>query len=77
MKDRLRFKVTGNGYFPVDMLRYDRCFPVNSEDATRIQERCLDFSQTSTVTLESDARIVPTKDRWQSFGWRVTDITKI
>lgn len=28
----VRFKVKGSGDFPVDMLRYDRCYPVSAKD---------------------------------------------
>jgi hypothetical protein len=80
-----RFTVTGVGAFPMDMLRYDRCFPDRSQDAMNISlslARATDAHQKLnmstepyTVTLlkyhrtKKDAQI--TTDRWTSFGWTV------
>jgi len=33
---RVTFTVRGNGYFPSDMLRYDRCHPVGKRDREAI-----------------------------------------
>lgn len=61
-----RFLVNGRGQFPVDMLRHDRCWPVNTSDAM--------------LLLGSDQRTLlmagvqpPTKERWMSFGWVVVE----
>ena len=73
----LQFTVLGRGGFPMDMLRYDGCYPKSEKD---------------TVTMQSDGlREVmlhktlnwgpgnwghpkvwsPTVGRWNSFGWAV------
>jgi hypothetical protein len=59
------FRVVGRDKFPVDMLRYDRCWPATDADSI-------------AITTSSDARTVvlrglkvPTLDRWRSFGWEV------
>lgn len=68
-----RFTVTGFGEFPIDMLRYDCCFPENESDSGRIAPR--NYGQRSvklarTVERKSDH---PTQARWQSFGWSVDE----
>lgn len=73
---RIEFTVTGNGNFPIDMLRYDSCFPYNSEDVAKIE--CRVFSDTrQTIRLAKYALkrdTMPTTLRWQSFLWSVSDI---
>ncbi len=72
------FTVTSKMAFPLDMLRYDQCFPYSQEDVAQIGaslDRCVDVKE-RTVTLSRfvDAKTVrnlPTMDRWKSFGWTV------
>lgn len=60
--------------FPVDMLRYDDCWPSTSEDANAIhmniaKERRWDpVNDRVTVTHTSKTL---TNRRWDSFGWTV------
>lgn len=64
----MRFIVEGRGPFPVDMLRYDRCFPHDSADASQI----LEPRERRKVTLTTDSpRVTPA--RWRSFGWVMTE----
>ena len=66
-------KVKGNSLFPMDMLRYDRCYPLKGEDAQAMGLR--DSERTVTlvfVGLHSNEQ--PTVDRWKSFGWTVTSV---
>lgn len=35
-KRLVEFRVSGVGYFPVDMLRYDRCWPATTDDAVSV-----------------------------------------
>lgn len=60
------FVVEGEGPFPREMLRLDRCNPKPGEmlDETTEQRRV------EMVTTESPES-VPTEARWASFGWRV------
>jgi hypothetical protein len=65
-----QFRVTGIGHFPVDMLRYDGCFPLNSDDAVAEtdspgvrREVCLMMVRAQKVQCK------PTEGRWNSFGW--------
>jgi len=70
------FNVTGSGYFPLDMLRYDRCFPDGVDSVTKIGEQTLGMDEVEGITigkyhaLKSQPQI--TVDRWASFGWYVT-----
>lgn len=64
------FAVEGRGTFPVDMLRYDRCWPAATSDAQAIMPASLEFTaQKRRVVLRS--HFTPTVGRWNSFGWRV------
>lgn len=67
----LEFEVEGRGPFPLDMLRYDGCFPVRSEDASSIglrEPECYEAAR--TIRLRT-VRPKLTPDRWRSFGWKV------
>jgi hypothetical protein len=71
------FKATGSGEFPVDMLRYDGCYPRTTEDACNLKLGEFDRKERRTVELvmvvDSKDR-VPTERRWASFGWAVSDM---
>lgn len=61
--------------FPLDMLRYDSCYPATSEDATRIgmtlrREPC-PWLLDEPHTIELTGPRSPTAGRWASFGWDV------
>lgn len=66
--------------FPVDMLRYDSCWPLTTEDARKIEnilnegER-LTLPRRVRVQLQTSDRNfnVPTAARWDSFMWRVVE----
>jgi hypothetical protein len=62
------FKVRGSGEFPYDMLRYDQCYPMTTDDAVR-----LGYGGRRDVVLISNTdrmrRVGPTIKRWESFGW--------
>ena len=78
------FKVTGNYDFPLDMLRYDACFPRTGDDAACIGYDAADYrsARLAGVPIEitlchHDTRVFwePTEARWSSFGWVVSEIT--
>ena len=71
-RERYRYKVSGSGYFPVDMLRYDCAYPASSADVSAMGANSprIDVER-RTVELRSYHR--PTPDRWLSFGWVVED----
>jgi hypothetical protein len=81
MKHLVKFTARGNGIFPVDMLRYDRCFPADSESANNIAIVDLHLRQeTRNVVLHKDVtspKDLPTVARWNSFCWAILDVQVI
>jgi hypothetical protein len=72
------FTVTGELQFPIDMLRYDCCYPETQEDVSKIHcslERPSIKAITISLTrwVETKGRDLPTADRWRSFGWKVNE----
>ena len=74
------FTVKGGYAFPVDMLRYDHCYPRDTESALAMtytikdeklymEERVIHLGTVSVKTW------TPTDARWQSFGWEVSSHT--
>lgn len=68
--------------FPLDMLRYDFCYPTDGDSAMEIgssfdsyisKDRRESYQRFS-VNLSST--VPPTKERWQSFGWTVINVEK-
>lgn len=65
--------------FPLDMLRYDSCFPADSNAVATI---ALSYERTRTIwnngtsvalhQRHATIRHGLTPARWESFGWRVT-----
>lgn len=82
------FTVSFRGAFPLDMLRYDSCYPLGSDDVDKIHEswegrgfvkneagKATQFQ--GTVRLQrriENKREVPTIGRWESFGCSVSQI---
>ncbi len=64
-----QFAVQGAGEFPLDMLRYDECYPVSPADVNAIAGE-----KRRTVLLYTYAKHMPTIDRWDSFNWLVVQI---
>lgn len=69
--------------FPIDMLRYDCCFPQQSTDATIITSSLArqsgEANPGSTIVrlvkyIERGRRDKWAVDRWASFGWRVKEV---
>lgn len=68
------FVVSGTGYFPTDMLRYDACWPATTEDASKIMDSFIngDTAERREVTLNTASIYSPSRDRWKSNLWTVT-----
>lgn len=70
---RHSIRVKGRMAFPIDMLRYDACYPQASVDVEEInisQDRSI--TRYFEVTLEKQATTIAnvwTKERWLSFGY--------
>lgn len=68
----ISFTVEGSRQFPLDMLRYDACWPAGSEDVDKVATTRddPDYRTARRVRLTSQTRAI-TPDRWASFGWKV------
>lgn len=69
------FTVEGRGVFPFDMLRYDECWPVGG--AVNLGERATDAEgkeRKRRVKLRTHQAGAPNVARWESFGWKVTEV---
>ncbi len=78
MKYLMTFTVLGRGDFPFDMLRYDACFPMDTEDARGLRTPENEGGH-RMITLQRyvpDKHRIPALARWKSFGW-VVDVSTI
>lgn len=75
----ISFSVNGGTAFPLDMLRYDACYPKGSDDASRINDT-IDRSMARPDGQREPIWLVhrgnertwqPTTGRWSSFLWGV------
>ena len=72
------FTVAGKGPFPLDMLRYDCCYPMESGDALEIEKSLEDRGCQKAHTVRLFARSAErrvTDGRWESFRWHVVSMT--
>jgi len=61
------FIVQGKGGFPLDMLRYDYCYPMLESEISSLNN----FLRDSTViSLKTEKRNITPK-RWESFCWKI------
>ena len=71
----IRFTVKGRFHFPLDMLRHDACWPIDSIAAARM-EHSFDSRNSEGYEIElahwaANSNWEPTFGRWASFGWHV------
>ena len=78
----VQFKVGGCGKFPIDMLRYEACYPVHERETRNIEKQEPGWRSRVPIVIclekrfgtKAEARLwSPTKGRWESFGWTVLD----
>ena len=81
---KYRAKITFRGCFPIDMLRYDQCFPLQGTDAAAITDSQNSFLRGSSledrqiiVMKFSERKAVWCKDRWKSFGCLLEETNEI
>lgn len=60
------FTVEGRGTFPLDMLRYDACWPYSSEDVCKMGD---DVKERRSIRLTTGSDNSPCIGRWNSFMW--------
>jgi hypothetical protein len=68
-----KYRVCGNCKFPIDMLRYDSCWPSTSADAFVIALQFELPQQPQQIGITGIQP--PTVARWESLGWRL--LTKV
>lgn len=76
---RTIFQVSGAARFPIDMLRYECCYPARGEDASAIEATFAELLLCGLVrdrvihlAKYHDTRAVHIETaRWGSFGWVV------
>lgn len=71
------FTVEGwsNRGFPLDMLRYDTCWPKRQVDGgaiTALLAGQSDRGRSERCRIELTGLVDPTFHRWESFGWTVS-----
>lgn len=71
---RVRYVVEGAGTFPVDMLRYDSSHPCSERDSgvmSPVRGKAAKRRRVSLEHVGDRPGWKPTRERWESFGWRV------
>lgn len=71
-----RFAVRGKLAFPLDMLRYDACYPATQEAITEIHDSFFRHDTKERVVELTSQLGAPTGARWSSFGWRVENLRR-
>ena len=81
MKKHFEITVTGKGDFPLDMLRYSQCCPVNVQDVAGMERPRTDASDAEKLDYRREPRTVRVNLvnnysvanncvlRFASFGW--------
>lgn len=73
------FTVEGTLNFPLDMLRYDHCFPLTQDDVAAVADALGIYGRarerkTFRIALARNQKTKVeqlTPDRWLSFGWSI------
>ena len=71
LRYRYTYFVTGQGCFPVDMLRYDQAWPLEPNLGYTGGPMTAD-SHRELRSIAIASYNEPTLDRWSSFGWSVS-----
>lgn len=70
-----RFRIRFAGSFPIDMLRYDGCYPETEQDSAVIEQSMKPIGDSAglvhLVAIKDHRDWKPTADRWISFMARV------
>lgn len=65
------FTVEGNDAFPIDMLRFDYCWPRTQDDALMIEASMGAIASGPwRIRLHTAKDTAPTAARWKGFGWK-------
>ncbi|HTE37507.1 MAG TPA: hypothetical protein VK634_19765 [Reyranella sp.] len=68
----IKFVVEGRGQFPIDMLRYDQCYPDSQDDSAAIGDGYVGSTRRAVLCTDNvNMNWQPNVARWASFNWRV------
>lgn len=74
----ITFAVEGSHAFPIDMLRYDACYPDSEQDSGKVEYSDMYDSPRGSRVVWLKHRVIKHENldnypspRWPSFGWRV------
>jgi len=70
-QNAIEFTVEGKNEFPLDMLRYDICWPASESNSRLIEASFSDHARGDVRRIELKGLKLPTVARWASFGWAV------
>jgi hypothetical protein len=72
--------IQGRGEFPVDMLRYDSCYPNSERDSSLITSTFDSWTKTPrerwSICVKSASENPWTFGRWSSFGVNIIDVPR-
>lgn len=68
-------KILGSGVFPMDMLRYDKAYPLSEKDAVAISATFFNKCSNYEVNIGTSLGRF-TVDRWRSFGVTIVSSSK-
>ena len=72
----VRFKVTGSGSFPFEMLTLSECFPATLVDAEKITLSCPTVASEQRITMATYREPSSTEIReWGAKKWPITGIS--
>lgn len=75
------FAVEGKNSFPLDMLRYDSCWPNRESEIGRMGATMMPARFRSSgdepVVVHLQGLQEPTEGRWRSFGWEVVSAKRL
>lgn len=72
MKNKRFAVVRGRLPFPIDMLRYDQCYPAEERDSRSITESIeglLESDKEISIGIVYSSGAGLNRSRWESFGW--------
>lgn len=64
-----KYLVSGDGVFPLDMLRHDRSWPSNQHSVQQMDSHIVCSRNLKLETLERG----PDIEHWKSMGWKVSE----
>lgn len=69
-------KSVKSNHFPLDMLRYNQCWPESQGDMDKLRAAyyCTEEDKQKAIVVNITGINPPSVERWRSFGWAVNDV---